>query len=477
MNDNRGARRAKAFGSRARLIGLVAFFVAVAMTGGGARADILSLIILRPLAVLFAAYAIIAAPQGSFAAVRRPLMLVTVLALIVAVQLIPLPPSIWHTLPAREHVAKIDALVGMADAWRPLSLSPAGTWNALFSLMVPAAAILLYGALDPADRSIVIRLWLGFALASALLAIAQVLGNPEGPLYFYAITNSGEAVGLMANANHQAVLLVAAIPLAAYWYSRRDRRKAAYPLRGALMAGLFLFVVVLTASRAGLALAVPATIIAFALLLRATIAGLGDRRASGPGKRPLPRGMVLGGAAAATLAVAGAGVLALASRASGLAAVVTTSAQDEMRFKALPTLFGILEKVWLLGTGAGSFDKVYKMFEPVSALSRYYLNHAHNDVLEVLIDHGVAGLVAMLLVAAWTIRSAAQLWQIRELTSLDRAALVFPLVALGVSTLVDYPLRVPTAVTLFVLLVTALGHRGVGAGGPRPSRRFDNRSG
>jgi O-antigen ligase len=471
MIANRDSRSAAAFGARARLLALVAFFVVVALTGGGARADILSLVVLRPFSVLFAAYAIMAAPRGSLAQVGGPLALVAFLAVIVAVQLIPLPPGLWHALPAREAVVRIDALVGMESAWRPLTLSPAGTWNALFSLVIPVAAILLYGALEPGDRFVVIKLWLGFAVASALLAIAQLLGDSDGPLYFYAVTSTGEPVGLLSNANHQAVLLVSAIPLAAFWGSRRDRRNKAKLVPGALMAALFLFVVVLTASRAGLALAVPATAISFAVLLRATRAALAERRPTAPGRRPLPRSVVLGGAVAATIAVAGAGVMGLASRASGLAAVVTASAQDEMRFKALPTLLEMLGKVWVLGTGAGSFDKVYKMFEPVGALSRYYLNHAHNDWLEVLLDHGLLGLAALIVVIAWAVRSAARLWQVRSLTTLDRVALAFPLAAVAVSSLVDYPLRVPVVVTLFVLLILAMRDGTVIAAAPRAAGR------
>lgn len=456
MIANGASRSAAAFGARIRLVALVAFFVVVALTGGGARADILSLVVLRPLAVLFAVYAIVAAPRGSLARVGGPLALLALLAIIVAVQLIPLPPGLWHALPAREAVVRIDALVGMEGAWRPLTLSPAGTWNALFSLAIPVAAILLYGALEPGDRFVVFKLWLGFAVASALLAIAQLLGNPEGPLYLYAVTNTGEPVGLLSNANHQAVLLVSAIPLAAFWGSQRDQKNKAKLLPGALMAALFLFVVVLTASRAGLALAVPATAIAFAVLLRSALVAFGERRPSAPGGRSMPRSVLLVGAVAATIAVVGASLIGLASRASGLAAVVTASAQDEMRFKALPTLLEMLGKVWVLGTGAGSFDKAYKMFEPVGALSRYYLNHAHNDWLEVLLDHGLIGLAALTIAVVWVARSAARLRQVRTLTKLDRVALAFPLVAIAISSLVDYPLRVPVAVTLFVLLVLAM---------------------
>lgn len=476
MTTHQDTRIAHAYGSRARRGALVAFFVILALTGGGSRADILSLVVLRPVAVLFAAYAILAAPPGSLRAVRGALVLLAVFAAMVAVQLVPLPPGVWHSLPAREPIERIDTVVGLAGAWRPLTMSPAGSWNALFALVVPAAAVLLYGALDEKDRPVVLSLWLGFAVASACLGLAQLLGDPEGPLYPYAITNGGDPVGLLSNANHQAIVLLSAIPLAAFWGSRPDAAGTTRILRGSLMAGLFLFVTVLTASRAGLALSVPASIIAGLLLMRAAFAESGKKRAEKARLPVLPRSVLIGGALVATVAIVGAGILALAARTGGLAALLTTSAQEELRFKALPALLELLQRVWLLGTGAGSFDKVYRTVEPVASLSRYYLNHAHNDWLEVLLTHGLAGLIALVAVVLWATRSARVLWRTGALSTIERIALAFPLPAVAAFSLVDYPLRTPVVVALFVLLVLLLRDGRVLAAEARAPRRGRGRA-
>ena len=44
------------------------------------------------------------------------------------------------------------------------------------------------------------------------------------------------------------------------------------------------------------------------------------------------------------------------------------------------------------GGGFGSFEAAYKIVEPVNLLSLQYLNHAHNDYLELAIEAGLPGL-------------------------------------------------------------------------------------
>ena len=45
--------------------------------------------------------------------------------LLPALQLVPLAPSVWHSLPGREGVAQIDAGLGL-NIWRPLTLDIEG---------------------------------------------------------------------------------------------------------------------------------------------------------------------------------------------------------------------------------------------------------------------------------------------------------------------------------------------------------------
>lgn len=446
--------------ARSRRWALIAFVAIVAVTGGGSRADILSLVILRPLAVMFAAYAILAAPRGAVAEMRTALWLIGLAAFLIVLHLVPLPPSLWHALAGREAIENLDAVLGLPDVWRPLAISPSGAWNALFSLAVPTAAILLYAALDRADREIPFSIWVTVAFGSAALGIAQMLGNPQGPLYAYAVTNAGAPVGLLANANHQSVLLAIAIPLAVAWANRRIATRSAAAITGATGAFVLLSVALLTGSRAGALAAVAGTIVAIALIIH-------DPTGSHL-RKTKPRGAGIVGIferhrrlATAALALLAAGlialVLAFSPQGIGYSALVAGAPQDELRLAALPTILDLFGEVWVAGVGAGSFAEAFGMVEPVSLLQSAYLNHAHNDWIEVPVEYGLPGIALLLMLMIYTAGCIRRGWSEAGSGRALRVAMVAPPVVLAAASLVDYPLRVPLVQVLTVLWLLALG--------------------
>ena len=161
--------------SRTRLIVLFAFVTSLFLLGGGSRSDIVSLIILRPLAVIASFYALAVAMRE-----RRPIMtppMVFLLALItwMLLQIVPLPPQLWERLPGRSIVVEIQDVLGVEGVWRPLTLSPAMTLNALTAMVVPIAAILLLQIQLSTDRHLVWHAVVLAALGSILLGGAQIL--------------------------------------------------------------------------------------------------------------------------------------------------------------------------------------------------------------------------------------------------------------------------------------------------------------
>src|SRR3546814_1807271 len=91
------------------------------------------------------------------------------------------------------------------------------SWNALFSLVVPAAALACLAlAGDAAGRGLV-TLLLVIAAVAAVLGILQLVGSSNSITYLYRITNRDSSVGLMANRNHHALLLACVMPLIALW--------------------------------------------------------------------------------------------------------------------------------------------------------------------------------------------------------------------------------------------------------------------
>lgn len=113
------------------------------------------------------------------------------------------------------------------------------------------------------------------------------------------------------------------------------------------------------------------------------------------------------------------------------------------------------------GGGFGSFEAAYKIAEPVNLLSLQYLNHAHNDYLELLID---GGFPALALLAGWGLivwRAAQRGWRHDQSAPTDRIGILVSVMMLAIfaaASLVDYPLRTP-AMAAMATLATVLIYR------------------
>ena len=117
---------------------LGAFALLVGLTGGASRYDAIQIVPLRALSCLLLVPALYYLTVGQLRKERVLLTLFGVLVLLIAVQLVPLPPFVWQELPGREGIVRLDEALGLQDVWRPLTLAPMRTWNALGGLIVPA---------------------------------------------------------------------------------------------------------------------------------------------------------------------------------------------------------------------------------------------------------------------------------------------------------------------------------------------------
>ena len=98
------------------------------------------------------------------------------------------------------------------------------------------------------------------------------------------------------------------------------------------------------------------------------------------------------------------------------------------------------------GSGMGTFIPVYATQEkPEDALIDTFANRAHNDVLEIWLEAGIAGLALMIFFLGWLTARSLRLWRrnfaSREIDlSLARAATIVAALIL-LHSFVDYPLR------------------------------------
>jgi putative inorganic carbon (hco3(-)) transporter len=358
-------------------------------------------------------------------------------AVLAAVQFLPLPPALWSALPGRDFVVQGYALLGMPAPWLTLSLAP---WKSLASLAwwIPALAILLSmrarGA--PTTRRAVLAVGI-VAGAAAILGFVQ---QTSGAGYIYRITNYGAGPGFFANSNHQgsfmltALALVAALAVAQPIGARRRGLATRQMLIG--LCALLVLGVLVSGSLACLTLMVP-VLAAVCFIVRP------DWRI------PLP--------AVAGLGVAGLiGFVALLYRGAisndllGRGAV-SSAGRAEYFAHGSQALLDFAP----VGSGLGTFLEVYRRYENEDRVTTVYGNHAHNDLLELLMDTGLFGLTALGLFLAWFLPRAWRLWTGRRDNPLALAASVVIGVEL-VHSLVDYPLRTAAMSSVMALACVIL---------------------
>lgn len=435
-----------------RLRFLLVLVTAIFLLGGGARADVSSLALLRPIAAVAMIFLIVFEWRQAMAAARGPATLVLATGVLVFLHVIPLPPEVWTILPGRQIVVDTMAVTGIKPGWMPLTLAPVEGWNQLFALTVPAAALLaMVFAGGNAIRPVVLLL-LGIIMTSALIGLLQSIGPTNSPLYFYRITNNGVGVGLFANRNHQAMLLACFFPLLAAWVSTIGGTAESQRAKLAIALGLGMAVLPLlfvTGSRSGLVLAAVGIATAFIVFRRPTG---GVRARSHDSSRRVAAFSVAATMATMTL------VAALSTRSVALQRMLENDPADDLRFQALPTIMDAVGMFFPFGSGAGSFVPVYRMLEPDALLGSAYFNHAHNDLAEVALEYGLFGVALIFAAAVMWVTGVVRLWIHRRAGGgrPDRAQIygwagAAILLILGLGSLVDYPLRVPSLASLAVL--------------------------
>ncbi len=426
---------------------LVMLLIVCVLGGGASRLDALSQTPVWIASIMCGAVALLSITRDEIHGVRTPLLFVIVAAVLVILQLVPLPPALWSALPGRALYVQATNLAGVALPWRPISLTPDLTLASLLSLLPPAALILAYARLNQQRRRLLPFVVLGIVMFSALLGLAQLGGGATSPFRFYAVTNEGMAVGIFANRNHQALLLVMGLPLlAACVRLMPDARLATMRDWLAVAAAIFLVpLILLTGSRSGIVLGVLALIFA-ALLARTRLeASFVPRRyQASPWMRYLP---IAGIVVAILLSV-------LLSRAVSIDRLLATDAVDEERLRLLGPLWEMAKHFMPFGTGFGSFESTYPSYEPFELLSPNYMNQAHNDLIQLAIEGGLPGLALFTCFLVWLVRRAILHWRPKKAMTRDRLlgrlGVVLGILIL-VASLPDYPLRTPLVAILLTM--------------------------
>ncbi|MBA3576707.1 MAG: O-antigen ligase family protein [Sphingomonas sp.] len=267
---------------------------------------------------------------------------------------------------------------------------------------------------------------------SIALGAFQAAGGRSSWAYLYSHTNLG-AVGVFANLNHMGTLLLVSIPFAtALLVSTKSDRGGSRQGRIAIgIAGLVLILtgIFLNGSLAVLALAPPVLLASAALVPAAArwrwIA--------------LPLSV---------LSLIGAvGLLAFSSPGSTLSSL-SESTSVQSRHQLWTTTTEAIHASFPAGTGLGTFEQAYRQHEKPAEIVPRYVNNAHNDYLEFVLELGAPGLVLIVLFLAWWGVTALKVWTSQLSTPVGRSATIAS-VAILAHSIVDYPLRTSAIMAIF----------------------------
>ena len=415
---------------------IVPAFLLLCIVLGGSSVRLWQSVVLQFLAALVIGLVVALPPIGPGRRQARPLLGLAIAALILAVaQLIPLPPDLWQAFPGREPLALGFAALGYPAPWLPLSWAPYKTLESAYALLPPLAVLLAITVLrDHSERWVASVVIVGALFSVVLGALQAASPGPESWVYIYKYASPG-AVGFFANRNHMATLLLAAIPFSAALFAAGHphvRSRTAALAMAALGSGGLLLIIVglgLNGSLAALALAAP--VIAFSGLL-------------------LPLGWrfrrILVPVAVLAIAVSIAVLATSWIRSDVVASVETDSLYSRGQIWNL-TLRAIAS-TFPAGTGLGTFTGAYALQENPATVTVAWVNHAHNDYLEFVLETGLPGLLLIMAFLGWFALQSVRVWR-SPFSSLFAKAATIAASAILVHSIVDYPLRTATIAAIF----------------------------
>lgn len=413
------------------------------LLGGASNGGFEANFLLQVLAVIVAVLAASTSQSSARANCDRYICWLVLLWLaIVGIQFVPMPPSIWGALPGRTLIATENASLGAPAQWGFITLS---LYGSLASLTWALPAVCLAFALSVSEsceeRALAMAI-VGCTILAIGVGLAQILGASDSAAYLYDITNRGLMVGFFANANHMATLLLVALPfLTALIRPETDRKPdkdSELVVLWIVLTGFIFLAILLVGSLTGYALALPVFAMCCVMMF--------------PAARRLLRYVFM------SAVLAGVAVIAFANEGGNVFDEESALSQGGRQ-----QIFGLTLQAaadfFPVGSGLGTFHDIFDDYEARDAVSNVYVNHAHSDYLEILLELGLAGAIGILLFLAWWA------WKVRAvvLTAgndyMAQAAAIASGVVL-VHSLWDYPLRTAALSAIFAFCCVVLARTG-----------------
>jgi O-antigen ligase len=379
-------------------------------------------------------------------------------ALVLALQLVPLPPGLRAALSPSAAEVERTLFLAVTDGPRPLSLDPRATAWAL--AMFLAALLVFWSARTVFHRGEVRSTTRAIAWIALVLAVVAFVQRLTSPNLIYGVwepldrASQPSPWGPFVNRNDFATWLMMAAPLTiGYAVARLTARTSSGRAAGVDSA--------LDVRMLALAVSACLTIaVLLASLSRSGLLGLGvalvvlvgfARRRLGVGRRLL---WLCGGIAALVLgAIAYVDLAAIAARVEN-----TLPSQLGGRITVWRETWPIARDFPLAGVGAGAFARAMLVYQQSTRL--IFFNHAHNEYLQLLVEGGVLlVLPAVAAIAAGTFTVARSVRDDRTSLFWVRAGSAAGLAAVAAQSVWDTGLRLPANALLFAVLAAIAMHR------------------
>ena len=459
------ATRSTAFASaidRLPTVASIAFLLGALLFGGTSEQGAPSGFALElvSLAILSSA-ALFGQPLGLLREIPGLTLIAAALLLLYAVQLVPLPVGLWSALPGRGLVVTGFQLLDLAPGWQPLSMAKDQTIASALALLPAACAVSLLLRM-PRERVILVAITLtAISCLSVFVGIAQLVGGDASWLQFYG--PAGErACGFFANPNHLATLLLVTLPLLAAVIASLARATSATQARsrwifyGAVTL-LLAFGVLMTGSTAGAIMFLPTLAASLAVVSKAA-----PKRSGRAGR------MLIVTAVALVAALVPLGLMTLSGRTMRTHGIFGEDPLD--RLGLAKAMMRAIPDYWPFGSGLGTFTWVYPTHEQLGQVSDVFVNHAHNEYLEILFEAGIFGLAILILGLLWWGRRTCQAWASDGDDAPWRQAASIAIAVFIAHSSVDYPARTPGLLVVLGFCLALLDRR---SRPPAPRMRND----
>ncbi len=283
------------------------------------------------------------------------------------------------------------------------------------------------------------KLFTVYGAVVALFAVLQGMA-PNGKLYWiWSLEQGGSIYGPYVNHNHYAGLMEMLTPfplvLAATHFTDGNRKIAATGIAALMAASIFL-----SGSRGGIAAFVAQMLVLGVLLVR---------KREGSWKQPL---MLAAFLAMVIVFLVWMGGNELTRRLISIHSEAREEINGGVRLTIDRDCWRMLIKRPLLGWGLGAFPIVYPEFR--SFYTTFFVNQAHNDYLQLLVETGLAGFSIAVWFLVLVFRQAAgklKNWTETANGALTVAALL-GCVGILVHSFLDFNLQIPANAALFYVL-------------------------